>query len=132
MKTPKRHYLVPPERQALDIEPDSFDEDYYLQEARFKRKNRVRQLKHTIARQAEEIEHYKNLLALHITADRYRSTQTCIEWAAKHIMVETHPNKFEYDQTTQQLTATIPAPDVFIDGRKYPTAQFIQTYAKKP
>lgn len=100
------------------------------QASRWKRKNRVAQLKRTIARQAEEIEHLKNMLALHITAEHYRSTQTCIEWAAKHIRVETPPNNFEYDKATQQLTATIPAPHVFIDGLKYPTAQFMQNYAK--
>ena len=56
MKTPTRHYHVPLELQALDIEPDAFDEHYYLQESRWKRKNRIRQLKATIARQKKEYE----------------------------------------------------------------------------
>ena len=130
MKTPKRHYHVPPERQALDIEPDAFDEDYYLQEARWHRKNRIRQLKHTIARQAEEIEHYKNLLALAVIGEQYKLSQHCFDWAAKHIRVGMHPSSFDLDKTTQQITVTIPAPDVFIDGLKYPTSQFIKTYTK--
>lgn len=48
MKTPKRNYKIPTERQHLDMEPDSWDEYYKQQDARWKRKTRIRQLKHTI------------------------------------------------------------------------------------
>lgn len=100
------------------------------QVTRWKRKNRIRQLKHTIAKQVEEIENYKNLLALSIIGEHYKLSQRCTDWAAKHIRAEMHPSRFEHDKTTQQLTVTIPPPDVFIDGLKYPTAQFIKTYTK--
>lgn len=57
MKTPKRHHKIPAEHSMLDLEPDSWEEDYHAQEARWKRKNRTAQLKRTIARlEAENFE----------------------------------------------------------------------------
>lgn len=129
MKTPQRHYeLTATSHNPCERVWDLPQENVSAQ--RWKRKNRILQLKRTIARQAEEIEHYKNLLALSIIGEHYKLSQHCIDWAAKHIRVEMHQSRFEHDKTTQQLTVTIPAPDVLIDGRKYPTAQFIQNYAK--
>lgn len=48
MKTPKRYHKIPADRAHLDLEPDSWETDYHAQEARWKRRNKVKQLKHTI------------------------------------------------------------------------------------
>lgn len=95
MKTPKRHYHVPPERQALDIEPESFDEDYYLQEARWKRKNRIRALKHTIARQAEEIDHLRTALAIRTIHDINESNIESLKFIQQHLTVDTFQPSIE-------------------------------------
>lgn len=50
MKTPKREYKNPADKFPGDIEPDSWEADFQAQESRWKRKNRVAQLKRTIAR----------------------------------------------------------------------------------
>ena len=50
MKTPKRNHKIPTERQHLDIEPDSWEEDYKQHATRWKRKNRVAQLKRSLRR----------------------------------------------------------------------------------
>lgn len=54
MKTPKRDYKTPANQLAQDIELDFFEPEYHAQEARWKRKNRVRQLKDKIARLTAE------------------------------------------------------------------------------
>lgn len=97
MKTPKRHYNVPPERQALDIEPDSFDEDYYLQEARWKRKNRIRQLKNTIARQAEEIDHLRTALAIRTIHDINENNIESLKFIQRHLTVDTFQPQIEQE-----------------------------------
>lgn len=89
MKTPTRHYHVPLELQALDIEPDSFDEHYYLQESRWHRKNRIRQLKATIARQAEEIEHLRTALAIRTINDINENNIESLKFIQQHLTVET-------------------------------------------
>lgn len=48
MKTPKRDYKTPANQLAQDIEPDFFAVNYDSQEARWKRKNRVKQLKRSL------------------------------------------------------------------------------------
>lgn len=48
MKTPKRHYKSPVNQLAQDIEPDFFEADYNKQEARWKRKNKIAQLKRSL------------------------------------------------------------------------------------
>lgn len=50
MKTPKRHHKSSTNQLAQDIETDFFEADYNTQEARWKRKNRVKQLKHSLQR----------------------------------------------------------------------------------
>ena len=50
MKTPKRDYKTPANQLAQDIEPDFFAVNYDSQEARWKRKNRVKQLKRSLHR----------------------------------------------------------------------------------
>lgn len=49
MKTPKRNHKIPTERQHLDIEPDSWEEDYKQQDTRWKRKNRIAQFKRSLS-----------------------------------------------------------------------------------
>lgn len=110
MKTPKRHYNVPPERQALDIEPDSFDEDYYLQEARWKRKNRIRQLKNTIARQAKEIRNLRVLVTFRVQEEYIAEQKAALEWAVKHICMhvfDDHHFETGTDDTIR-FTCTLP------------------------
>lgn len=53
MKTPKRDYKLPPSLTRTDIS-DYFEPEYHAQEARWKRKNRVKQLKRTIERLSRE------------------------------------------------------------------------------
>lgn len=48
MKTPKRDYKTPANQLAQDIEPDFFAVNYDSQKARWKRKNRVKQLKRSL------------------------------------------------------------------------------------
>lgn len=50
MKTPKRYHKIPAERAHLDLEADIWEIDYFAQETRWKRKNKIAQLKRTIAR----------------------------------------------------------------------------------
>lgn len=50
MKTPKRYIEIAPFEFEHQIPPE------HILEQRFKRKNRIRQLKHTIARQKKEYE----------------------------------------------------------------------------
>lgn len=56
MKTPKRDYKNPADKFPGDIEPDSWEADYQMQDSRWKRKNRVKQLKRTIARLTQELQ----------------------------------------------------------------------------
>lgn len=49
MKTPKRDYKQP-KYAMFDLEPDWFEDYYQQQETRWKRKNRIKQLKRTINR----------------------------------------------------------------------------------
>ena len=75
MKTPKRNYKTPANYLSQDIEPDFFEPDYNTQAARWKRKNRIKQLKRTIARLRWENFHMK--IDLHIPVgisyDEYHS-----------------------------------------------------------
>ncbi len=50
MKTPKRRYKAPVNHLAQDIEPDFFESGYNTQEARWKRKNKIAQLKQSLRR----------------------------------------------------------------------------------
>lgn len=54
MRTPNRCYKIPPERQNLDVEPDAWEPEYQVQEARWKRKNRTARLKAKISRLTEQ------------------------------------------------------------------------------
>ena len=54
MRTPKREYKTPANQLAQDIEPDFFEPDYNAQAARWKRKNRIKQLKRSLERYRKE------------------------------------------------------------------------------
>ena len=54
MRTPKRDYKTPANQLTQDIEPDFFEQDYNAQAARWKRKNRIAQLKRSLARYRKE------------------------------------------------------------------------------
>ena len=82
MKTPKRY----PATMSVYATRDELRQD----RARWKRKNRIRQLKATIARQAEEIEHLRALLTLRIQHEHLESQKAALEWAAKHISAHIH------------------------------------------
>jgi hypothetical protein len=89
MKTPKRHY----ELTAVSHDPcervwDRPQEEVSAQ--RWKRKNRIRQLKATIARLTEENNHLRTLLSLRIQHEYLESQKAALEWAAKHISAHIH------------------------------------------
>lgn len=84
MKTPKRdavdltginHIHVPLLRRQIH--------------ARWKRKNRIRQLKATIARQAEEIEHLRAALAIRTINDINENNIESLKFIQQHLTVET-------------------------------------------
>lgn len=110
MKTPKRNHKIPAELQHLDIEPDSWEEDYKQQDTRWKRKNRIAQLKRTIARQAEEISNLRVLVTFKVQEEYMAEQKAALEWAAKHISahvfadhhLETGPDGIS------QFTSTLP------------------------
>lgn len=56
MKATKRDYKTPAGQSSYDIEPDFFERDYMQQEARWKRKNRVKWFKHKIATLYKQLE----------------------------------------------------------------------------
>lgn len=86
MKTPKRYHKSPKK---------SWSEDYCawrhdIETSRWKRKNRIRQLKATIARLTEENNHLRTLLSLRIQHEYLESQKAALEWAAKHISAHIH------------------------------------------
>ena len=83
MKTPKRISSKPKAVSILSHE-----------RSRWKRKNRIKQLKNTIAKQREEIEHFKTLLAIRVLEDYTEQQKESIEWAAKRLAIDTFGDTF--------------------------------------
>lgn len=77
MKTPKRYHKIPAERAHLDLEPDSWEADHLAQETRWKRKNRIAQLKRTIARLEAK------LCALEFKCEDYRHYMSVVQYTLK-------------------------------------------------
>ena len=82
--------------------------------ARWKRKNRIRQLKLTISRQAEEIEHLRTLLTLRIQHEYLESQKAALEWSAKHISAHIHQaeNTTEWEDSGPVIYFNCTAPTI--------------------
>lgn len=92
MKTPKRdavdltginHIYVPLLRRQIH--------------SRWHRKNRIRQLKHTIARQAEEIEHLRTALAIRTIHDINENNIESLKFIQQHLTVDTFQPSIEQE-----------------------------------
>lgn len=59
------------------------------QVTRWKRKNRIRQLKHTIAKQAKEIYHLRKLVELKLATEYAESEKQALRWAQENIVIRT-------------------------------------------
>lgn len=106
MKNPKRSY---------DPNLNHFSRARYVDKGkerrtRWKRKNRIAQLKRTIARQAEEIRNLRVLVTFKVQEEYMAEQKAALEWAAKHIFahvfadhhLETGPDGIS------QFTSTLP------------------------
>jgi hypothetical protein len=108
MKTPKREseHRWCPIGETRDYQPTLAAKE----RARWKRKNRVAQLKRTIARQAEEIRNLRVLVTFKVQEEYMAEQKAALEWAAKHICahvfadhhLETGPDGIS------QFTSTLP------------------------
>lgn len=106
MKTPKRSYNPNLNHLSRARYVDKGKE----RRSRWKRKNRVAQLKRTIARQAEEISKLRVLATFKVQEEYKAEQKAALEWAAKHICVnvfadhhlETGPDGIS------QFTCTLP------------------------
>lgn len=108
MKTPKREseHLWCPIGETRDYQPTLAAKE----RARWKRKNRIAQLKRTIARQAEEISNLRVLVTFKVQEEYMVEQKAALEWAAKHIFahvfadhhLETGPDG------VHQFTSTLP------------------------
>ena len=63
--------------------------------ARWKRKNREAQYKHTIARQAEEIEHLRAALAIRTIHDINENNIESLKYIQQHLTVDTFEPRIE-------------------------------------
>ena len=86
MKTPKReykkHYICPATGEPDEWALGNID-------ARWKRKNRIAQLKHTIAKQAKEIYHLRKLVELKLATEYAESEKQALRWAQENIVIRT-------------------------------------------
>lgn len=88
MKTPKRYIEIAPfEFDTTEKEHQILPE--HILEQRFKRKNRIAQLKRTIARQAEEIYHLRKLVELKLATEYAESEKQALRWALENIVIRT-------------------------------------------
>lgn len=86
MKTPKREY------KKYYIDPATGEPDEWTLgniDARWHRKNRIRQLKATIARQAEEIHHLRTALAIRTIHDINENNIESLKFIQQHLTVDT-------------------------------------------
>ena len=81
MKTPKRY----PATMSVYSSTQELHED----RARWKRKNRLRQLKATIARQKQEIQHLRTALAIRTINDINENNIESLKFIQQHLTVET-------------------------------------------
>lgn len=92
MKTPKReykkYYICPATGEPVEWTLGNID-------ARRHRKNRIRQLKHTIARQAEEIDHLRAALAIRTIHDINENNIESLKFIQQHFTVDTFEPSIE-------------------------------------
>ena len=81
MKTPKRY----PATMSVYATRDELRQD----RARWKRKNRIRQLKHTIAHLTEENNHLRTALAIRTINDINENNIESLKFIQQHLSVET-------------------------------------------
>jgi hypothetical protein len=81
MKTPKRSY----DPNLNHLSRARYVDKGKERRTRWKRKNRVAQLKRTIARQAEEIRNLRVLVTFKVQEEYMAEQKAALEWAAKHI-----------------------------------------------
>ena len=106
MKAPKRSY----DPNLNHLSRARYVDKGKERRTRWKRKNRIRQLKATIARQAEEIRNLRVLVTFKVQEEYMAEQKTALEWAAKHICahvfadhhLETGPDGIS------QFTSTLP------------------------
>lgn len=96
MKTPKR------EHKKYYLDPATGEPDEWALgniDARWKRKNRIAQLKRTIARQAEEISNLRTLLESMIQDGVTTTQRAALDWAANNLQLDFHPQSEPGDGT---------------------------------
>lgn len=106
MKAPKRSY----DPNLNHLIRAHYTDKGKERRARWKRKNRIAQLKRTIARQAEEIRNLRVLVTFKVQEEYMAEQKAALEWAAKHIFahlfadhhLETGPDGIS------QFTSTLP------------------------
>ena len=97
MKTPKREseHRWCPIGETRDYQPTLAAKE----RARWKRKNRIAQLKRTIARQAEEISNLRTLLESVIQDGVTTAQRAALDWAANNLQLDFHPQSEPEDGT---------------------------------
>ena len=114
MKTPKRSY---------DPNLNHLIRAHYTvkgkeRRARWKRKNRIKQLKNTIARQAEEIKHLRLLVARRILANLTAAEAHALEWARDNIVLRTYAPRLMVDRIDGLLHMCKIQPETIVEFRK--------------
>ncbi len=91
MKPPKRnHKTVNPYRSSNYSEYRK-----HIELERWHRKNRIRQLKHTIAKQAKEIYHLRTALAIRTIHDINENNIESLKFIQQHLTVDTFQPSIE-------------------------------------
>lgn len=106
MKTPKRSY----DPNLNHLSRARYVDKGKERRTRWKRKNRIAQLKRTIARKAEEIRNLRVLVTFKVQEEYMAEQKAALEWAQKHICaqvfadhhLETGPDGIS------QFTSTLP------------------------
>ena len=95
MKTPKRSY----DPNLNHVSRARYVDKGKERRTRWKRKNRISQLKRTIARQAEEISNLRTLLESAIQDGVTTAQRAALDWAANNLQLDFHPQSEPGDGT---------------------------------
>lgn len=116
MKTPKRHYeLTTMEHSACERVWDRTQEEVSAQ--RWKRKNRVKQLKRTIVKLSKENEHLKQVLAVKVWEDVKAGMEEHVKYVAKHFESHITNPSIEYEMVNNNLIVRQKRPVFKWDGK---------------
>lgn len=91
METPKRNHKTVNHYRSADYR----EYRTHVELARWHRKNRIAQLKHTIAKQAEEIDHLRTALAIRTIHDINESNIESLKFIQQHLTVDTFQPSIE-------------------------------------